>query len=80
MAYAATAVPDTLGEAGILFHRKDFEGLAELIAALLADEPLRRRVIARQTGRVRAFLEPQVRRQWEAHLQAAGLLPGGAGQ
>ncbi|CUS04945.2 protein of unknown function [Candidatus Promineifilum breve] len=80
VAYASTAVPDTLGEAGILFHRKDFEGLAELIAALLADEPLRRRVIARQTGRVRAFLEPQVRRQWEAHLQSAGLLPGGAGQ
>jgi glycosyltransferase involved in cell wall biosynthesis len=80
VAYASTAVPDTLGDAGILFHRKDFEGLAELIATLLADDPLRRRVIARQTGRVRSFLEPQVRRQWEAHLRSVGLLPDGEGR
>src|SRR5690606_34829568 len=75
VAYASTAVPDTLGDAGILFHRKDYEGLAELIDRLTRDAALRQRIVARQTRRVQAFLEPAVRRQWEAHLRVAGLLP-----
>lgn len=75
VAYASTAVPDTLGEAGILFHRKEYEGLAELIDRLMRDAALRRRVVARQTERVQSFLEPAVRRQWEAHLRSIDLLP-----
>jgi glycosyltransferase involved in cell wall biosynthesis len=77
LAYGSTAVPDTLGDAGILFYRKDYEALAELAALLLEEEPLRRRVIARQTRRVRAFLEPQVRRQWAGYLRQLDLLPEG---
>lgn len=77
IAYASTAVPDTLGEAGILFHRKDYEGLAELIDRLTRDASLRRRVIARQMERVQSFLAPAVRRQWEAHLRSIDLLPAG---
>jgi glycosyltransferase involved in cell wall biosynthesis len=76
VAYASTAVPDTLGGAGILFHHKDFEALAELVDLLVHDHSLRRRVIARQTRRVKEFLEPQVRRRFEDHLRRADLLPG----
>lgn len=75
VAYASTAVPDTLGDAGILFHRKDYESLAELIDWLTRDAALRQRIVARQSQRVQAFLEPAVRRQWESHLRVAGLLP-----
>lgn len=75
VAYAATAVPDTLGDAGVLFFKKDYEALAELIVAILDDEDWRRRIIARQRDRVRQFLEPQVRRQWETMLRGLGLLP-----
>lgn len=74
VAYASTAVPDTLGDAGILFHKKDYESLAELIDMVVKDEPLRRRIVAREKRRVQAFLEPQVRRQWEAHLRSIHLL------
>lgn len=80
VAYASTAVPDTLGNAGILFHRKDFEALAELIDLLMKDEAVRGRVIARQSRRVRAFLEPQVRQQWEDHLRSLNLLSNGTGR
>ena len=78
VAYASTAVPDTLGDAGILFHHKDFESLAELVGLLVQDRSLRRRVIARQTRRVKAFLEPQVRRRFEDHLRHLELLPNGS--
>ncbi len=78
VAYASTAVPDTLGEAGIQFHEKDFESLAELIQLLIEDYPMRQRVIARQRRRVQAFLEPQVRGRLEAYLRALKLLPEAA--
>ncbi len=41
---------------------------------VVKDEPLRRRIVAREKRRVQAFLEPQVRRQWEAHLRSIHLL------
>jgi glycosyltransferase involved in cell wall biosynthesis len=78
VAYASSAVPDTLGDAGILFHKKDFEALAELVTLVLADEALRGRIIARQSRRVLAFLEPQVRRRWESCLRSLDLLPNGS--
>jgi glycosyltransferase involved in cell wall biosynthesis len=80
IAYAATAVPDTLGDAGIMFYEKHYEALAELVHLVLTDEALRRRVIARQTQRVKAFLEPQVRRRWEGFLRQTGLMADGTGR
>ncbi|MFO7662487.1 MAG: glycosyltransferase family 4 protein [Chloroflexota bacterium] len=76
VAYASTAVPDTLGDAGIQFYEKDYEALAELILLVQSDPQLRQRIKARQTRRVQSFLEPQVRRQWDTFLRQLGLLPG----
>ncbi len=61
MAYAAAAVPYTLGGAGVLFHDKQYEALAELAHLLVTDRALRQKVIAGQTQRVQAFREPQVK-------------------
>lgn len=55
LAYAAGAVPETLGGAGVLFSPKDLEHAAEVLGALAFDLPLRRRVIAGQRARRRAF-------------------------
>ena len=41
LAYAAAAVPETLGGAGVSFAPKDLEYAAELLGALIYDEPLR---------------------------------------
>lgn len=73
MAYDATAVAETLGGAGILFRRKRYAELAELIDLFLEDEPLRRRVVERQRERVQAFLEPAVRRQFVSLLERLNL-------
>ena len=68
LAYASTGVPDTLGGAGVLFHAKDFEALAELVDLLIYDPALRGRVLARQQERLRTFLAPAVRARWQHYL------------
>jgi glycosyltransferase involved in cell wall biosynthesis len=45
LAYSSTAVPYTLGDAGVLFKHKDYEALAELVDLLLKDNNLRARLI-----------------------------------
>jgi glycosyltransferase involved in cell wall biosynthesis len=71
LAYAAAAVPETMGGAGVLFHHKNYEALAEMVDILTRDAALRQCVIGRQRERVRAFLEPQVRQTWERQLKQA---------
>lgn len=69
VAYGSTAVPEPMGDAGVVFHRKEFESLAELIAMLYEDKPLRRRIVERQGIRAQDFLEPRVRRQFFSYLE-----------
>ncbi len=65
LAYGAGAVPETLGGAGVCFTPKDLEQAAELLAALIYDEPFRTQVITGQRARLQDFsrerLETQVR-------------------
>lgn len=74
LAYSSAGVPSTLGDAGVLFHRKDFPLLAELVDLLVKDQTLRQRLIARQRARVQAFLEPQVKQLWQNYLAALALV------
>jgi glycosyltransferase involved in cell wall biosynthesis len=69
LAYAAAAVPYTLGRAGVQFHQKDFERLAELVDILVEDGALRQRIIDAQREKVNDYLAPQLRRQFIAYLE-----------
>ena len=55
LAYAAAAVPETLGGAGVQFAPKDLEQAAELAGALVFDEDFRTGVIAGQRRRLQDF-------------------------
>jgi glycosyltransferase involved in cell wall biosynthesis len=68
MAYAAGAVPATVGDAGILFRHKHYPALAELAHLILTDDAWRQALTARGSRRAAEFLEPQVRAAWERHL------------
>ena len=69
LAYAAAAVPETLGGAGVSFAPKDLEQAAEWLGALIYDEPVRQPVIAGQRRRVQDFgrnaVEPRLRHMLE---------------
>ncbi len=53
LGYAAAAVPETMGGAGILLRTKDPEVVAATVQALREDPDLRVRLVARQNVRVR---------------------------
>ena len=69
MAYAAAAVPDTLGGAGVQFAPKDIEYAAELLASLAFDDDLRARVIAGQRRRLADFGDARIVRELDTVLQ-----------
>lgn len=55
LAYAAAAVPETLGGAGVQIESKDMEFAAELLGALAFDDGLRQSVLEGQRRRLTAF-------------------------
>jgi glycosyltransferase involved in cell wall biosynthesis len=60
LAYAAGAVPETLGGAGVLFSPKDLEVAAEMLGMLVYDRPLRARVIEGQRQRLADFAPARI--------------------
>jgi glycosyltransferase involved in cell wall biosynthesis len=65
MAYASTAVPDTLGGAGVQFAPKDLEYASELLGELAYNDSLRNQVIARQRRRLADFGDHRIRTELE---------------
>jgi glycosyltransferase involved in cell wall biosynthesis len=55
LAFAAAAVPETLGDSGVLFFEKDYEAVAQIMANLVCDSDLRNKVIEAQKKRLKDF-------------------------
>jgi glycosyltransferase involved in cell wall biosynthesis len=69
VAYRAAAVPETLGESGVLLRTKDYARVAELIGLLLEDEALCGQIIARQRDRASEFYPDKIGEQLDRLLQ-----------
>jgi glycosyltransferase involved in cell wall biosynthesis len=65
LAYASTAVPDTLGGACVQFAPKDLEYAAELLGELAYNDGLRKQVIAGQRARLADFGDDRIRKELE---------------
>jgi len=63
LAYKSAAVPETLGNAGVLFTEKRFDQIAEMIELIRVDRAFRKRLIAGQRKRLGHFSEDQARDQ-----------------
>ena len=66
LAYAAAAVPDTLGGAGVQFAPKDLELAAELLAEMTFNDDLRASVVAGQRVRLKDFGDERLSRDLSA--------------
>lgn len=62
LAYGSTAVPDTLGGAGVCFTPKDLEYAAEVLGELAYNDSFRAHVIAGQRRRLQDFGEARLTR------------------
>jgi glycosyltransferase involved in cell wall biosynthesis len=60
VAYAGAAIPDTLGDAGVLVHQKHYESIAWLVRALDTDPTLRQRLIDGQRKRLKNYVSDRV--------------------
>ena len=60
LAYAAGAVPETLGGAGLVFAPKDLEFAAEMVGSLVYDRDVRTDIIQGQRRRLADFALPRV--------------------
>ena len=63
LAYAAGAVPETLGGAGVLFSPKDLELAAEAMGMLVYDRPFRESILEGQRSRLTAFSRESLQQQ-----------------
>ena len=73
LAYAAGAVPETLGGAGVLFAPKDLEFAAEMLGMLVYDRPVRERVIEGQRRRLRDFAPDRIEARLKDVLAPLGV-------
>lgn len=55
IAYNSTAVPYTMGGAGILANKKCYPEIAEMIDLVVTDEKFRERIVAKQNTRLKDF-------------------------
>jgi len=60
VAYAGAAIPDTLGNAGVLIHRKRYEMIAGLADALNTDRALREKLLGEQRRRLKDYARDRV--------------------
>ena len=74
LAYNATAVPETLGDCGVLFGKLAYPEVAEMIHLLATDPAIRRSIIAGQRRRLDDFAPARVERQLRQVLERVGIL------
>ena len=70
LAYSTTAIPDTLGGAGVQFAPKDLEYAAELLGMLAFEESPREEILAGQRLRLQDFAEPVIEARLSSVLAA----------
>ena len=53
LAYGSTAIPGTLGGAGVLFDKKDYEYVADMMDQIISDDIYRKKILDGQSRRLR---------------------------
>jgi L-malate glycosyltransferase len=73
LAYAAAAVPYTLGSAGVQFNALEYDALAELMELLMENQTVRQRILATQKARLGEFAPNRVEEQLGVVLNVVGV-------
>ncbi len=70
MAYASSAIPDTLNGAGVLFFEKNWQVLAEMAYIIMKDEHMRSSIIQLQNKRWQDYKAIPIEQLWRKALQS----------
>lgn len=74
IAYASSVIPETLGDCGILFSKKDYPRIAEMIAGVLEQPRLHRNLVEQQKTRLPAFELSRTFAAFSRALQRMGVI------
>jgi len=74
LARAEAAVPETLGDAGVLFHELDYPTVAEWMDVLMCDRVVRQRIVAGQNARLLHFAPANVEQRLREVLATVGVV------
>ena len=78
LAYAAAAVPETMGESGVLINTWDIPYIAELMHLVITNQDLRQKICTKQTANLHRFSAEEVRTRLKAvirYLQVGEMSP-----
>ncbi len=64
LAYAAAAIPETLGDSGVLFQTKNYDVMADTIHKLQTNEPFRKQIIQSQIDNLKRFDRDKTEQQF----------------
>ncbi len=73
MAYASSAIPETLGQGGVLFYQKNYPLVAEMMVKLTTDQKLRNQVVVKQRERMNQLEEQKIGQQFEFMIKELGV-------
>lgn len=71
VAFASTAIPEVVADAGILIQQKQHDVIAEALALVMADTPLRRRLVQKGRANALRYAPDQVEERFAQQLSAA---------
>ena len=70
IAHASTAIPYTLGDAGVLIHEKDYPVIAELLNLIVTDDDFRAQLLKSQRARFQNFRQETMLRLLRGYVDA----------
>ncbi|HEY3107177.1 MAG TPA: glycosyltransferase, partial [Chloroflexota bacterium] len=71
VAFASSAVPETVGEAAVLVEAKRYDLIGEAIALLAAETPLRARLVAKGPAQARRYAPEAIEARFAGMLSEA---------
>jgi len=69
IAYDSTAIPDTLGDAGVLVKEKNYAEIAGLMNRLITDQNLRKTLIDKEQERLKNFNNEKIRNMLYQYIE-----------
>lgn len=70
VARASAAVPDTLGNSGILFKNRNFEEISYVLYKVLFEQGFRKQILASQHKRLKQFVSPIAIEHWKSFINS----------
>jgi glycosyltransferase involved in cell wall biosynthesis len=75
LAHKSTAIPETLGDSGVLYEKMDYHQVAEMAQLMVKDQDLRQKIIVNQQERLHQLRPAEAERILKQYLTHLSIFP-----